>query len=186
MRAERRSIGPKPVTLLILLLAAPGSAVRAQTPEDGTPTLAAALMPGMAVWITDSGGREVKSRIVDVSGDTVTTIAGSSVSRLSTNEVVRVRVRDSDSVINGALIGAGAAVASGLLLCSLTEPWENCRDDVGPMLRIGALGAGMGIAIDAWIRGRKTIYDAAHASTRLHAAPIVARGVRGVQISLTF
>ena len=50
-------------------------------------------------------------------------------------------VRESDSVLNGALIGAGVAVASGLFLCTRTEPWRNCRDDVGPMLRIGAVGA---------------------------------------------
>jgi hypothetical protein len=186
MRVQRRSIRSKSVTLLILLFAASGSAVRAQTPEDATRTLAAALMPGRTVWITDSGGRELETRIVDVSGDIVTTTAGNDVSRLPLSEVVRVRVRDSDSVINGALIGAGAAVASGLLLCRLTEPWENCRDGVGPMLRIGALGAGVGIAIDALIRGRKTIYETGTVSTRLHAAPIVARGARGVRISLAF
>ena len=34
-------------------------------------------------------------------------------------------VRQSDSLLNGALIGAGAGVASGLFFCSLMEPWEN-------------------------------------------------------------
>ena len=52
-----------------------------------------------------------------------------------------VAVRESDSLLNGALIGTGAAVASGLLLCTMMEPWENCRDDYGPMARIGAIGA---------------------------------------------
>jgi hypothetical protein len=65
------------------------------------------------------------------------------------------------------------------------EPWENCRDDVGPMARIGALGAGIGIAVDALIRGRKTIYES-QGSTRLHAAPIVGRGTAGLQVSLSF
>jgi hypothetical protein len=89
-------------------------------------------------------------------------------------------------VINGALIGAGVAVASGLFLCRLTEPWENCRDDVGPMVRIGAIGAGVGIGIDALIRGRRTIYEAAHGSTRLHAAPVITRHAAGLQVSLSF
>jgi hypothetical protein len=93
-----------------------------------------------------------------------------------TTDVAKVRVRRSDSVLNGALIGAGAAVASGLLLCRLTEPWENCRDDVGPMLTIGAIGAGAGIGIDALIRGRTTIY----------AAPIIARDTTGLRVSLSF
>ena len=140
----------------------------------------------MTVWITDSGGREEKTRIVGVSGDIVTTTAGDDIRRLRTTDVMRVRVRHSDPVINGALIGAGAAVASGLFLCSLTETWENCRDDVGPMFRIGAIGAGVGIGIDALIRGRRTIYEAAQGSTRLHAAPIVARRAGGLQLSLSF
>jgi hypothetical protein len=140
----------------------------------------------MTVWITDSGGREEKTRIVGVSGDIVTTAAGEEIRRLRTTDVTRVRVRHSDSLINGALIGAGAGVASGLLLCNLTEPWENCRDDVGPMLRIGAVGAGIGIGIDALIRGRRTIYEAGQGETRLYAAPIIARHARGLRVSFSF
>jgi hypothetical protein len=130
--------------------------------------------------------REEKTRTVAVSGDIVTTAAGDDIRRLRTSDVRRVRVRHSDSVINGTLIGAGAAVASGLFLCRLTETWENCRDDVGPMFRIGAIGAGVGIGIDALIRGRRTIYEAAQGSTRLHATPIITGRAAGPQISLSF
>ncbi len=56
-----------------------------------------------------------------------------------------VEVRQSDSLLNGALIGAGVAVASGLGFCTLMEPWENCRDDFGSMVKAGAIGAGIGI-----------------------------------------
>ena len=120
-----------------------------------------------------------------MSGDIVTATAGEDTRRLRTTDIVRVRVRDSDPVINGALIGAGTAVASGLFLCNLTEPWANCRDDVGPILRIGAIGAGIGIGIDALIRGRRTIYEAGR-SARLYAAPIITRHTGGVRVSLSF
>jgi hypothetical protein len=140
----------------------------------------------MTVWITDSSGREEKTRIVGVSGDVVTTTADGGTRRLRKSDVMRVRVRHSDPVINGALIGAGAAVASGLFLCTRTEPWENCRDDVGPMLRIGAVGAGVGIGIDALIRGRRTIYEGARGSTRLHLVPIVTLQAGGLLVSLSF
>ena len=73
-------------------------------------------------------------------------------------------------------------MSSGLALCRLTEPWQNCRDDVGPMLRIGALGAGIGIGIDALIRGRRRIYEAASPPVRLHVAPIISSDTRGVQL----
>ena len=186
MRTKGTTLWLKRIALLILFSATTGSAVSAQTPRAATPSLDTTLTPGRTVWITDAGGREEKTRIVGVSGDIVTTTAGDDVRRLRTTDVVRVRVRHSDSLLNGALIGAGAAVASGLFLCRLTEPWENCRDDAGPMFRIGALGAGVGIGIDALIRGRRTIYEAPQGSLRLHAAPIVARHMRGVQVSLSF
>jgi hypothetical protein len=99
--------------------------------------------------------------------------------------VVRVERRN-DSVLNGALIGAGSAIATGLLLCRATEPWENCRDDVGPMLKIGALGAGIGIAIDALFRDRKTIYEADSGAVRLDAAPVIGRRGAGLQVTLAF
>jgi hypothetical protein len=176
----------KRISLLVLLSVSPGAAVSAQTPGEAEPGFQSTLIPGMTVWITDAGGREEESRIVGVSDDIVTIAAGVEIRRLRTTDVMRIRVRNADPLINGALIGAGAAVASGLVVCSLTEPWENCRDDVGPMLRIGAMGAGIGIGIDALIRGRRTIYEAEQGATRVYAAPIIARHVRGVNVSFSF
>ena len=144
------------------------------------------MTPGTTVWITDASGREERTRIIDVTGGIVTTNAGGDVRRLRASDITRVRVRHADPVLNGALIGAGAAIASGLAFCRLMEPWENCRDDVGPMLRIGAAGAGVGIVIDALIRGRRTVYEAPRGSARLSVAPIVARNAGGLHVSLSF
>jgi hypothetical protein len=93
-------------------------------------------------------------------------------------------VRQSDSLVNGALIGAGVAVASGLFICTRMEPWDNCRDDVGPMLRLGAIGAGIGIGIDALIR--KKVYQSASGGTVVHAAPMLGRRVQGLRLSVKF
>ena len=185
MRANGTSIRLKRIALLVLFSASTGSAASAQTPRGSGLNLETLLIPGMTVWITDSGGREEKTRIVSASGEILTT-SGDETRRFSAADVKRVRVRHADPVINGALIGAGAAVASGLFLCSLTETWENCRDDAGPMFRIGAIGAGVGIGIDALIRGRRTIYEGAPGTTRFRAAPIVARHAGGLQVSLRF
>ena len=99
--------------------------------------------------------------------------------------VVRIERRRSDSLLNGALIGAGAGVASGLLLCRAMEPWRNCRDDVGPMLGFGAIGAGIGMGIDALIRGGETIYQPA-GTTRLQVAPVVGRSAGGLRVAVSF
>jgi hypothetical protein len=173
-------------TLLILFLISMGSTALAQTAQTPDANLQTTLTPGMTVWITDTTGREERTRILSISGDVVTTMDGGEVRYFRPADIIRVRARHFDPVINGALIGAGAAIGAGLFMCTRTEPWENCRDDVGPIVRIGALGAGIGIGIDALIRGRRTIYERALASTQLRAAPIVGRRAAGLHLSLRF
>jgi hypothetical protein len=174
----------KHVTLVAAALIVAASSAWAQT-AAATGPLDTILVPGTTVWITDLNGREERGRIISLSGGLVTVSDGEDVRRLRDSDIARVRVKHSDSLLNGALIGAGAAVGSGLFLCRLSEPWENCRDDVGPMLRIGAVGAAIGIGIDAAIRGRRTVYEAPGAA-RLDAMPIVGRRVAGLQIAVTF
>jgi hypothetical protein len=65
-------------------------------------------------------------------------------------------MHEGDPVWNGALIGAGTAVAGSLLLCRAMEPWEVCRDDVGSMVKSAAIGAAIGIGIDALVRRAST------------------------------
>ena len=171
---------------LVLLLLLFASAAAAQTPRDASRDLEAVLSPGRTVWITDATGRRDKTRIVSLSGDIVTTTAADGMRRLRTAEIVQVTQRHSDSLLNGALIGAGIAVGSGLALCRAMEPWENCRDDIGPMLRLGAVGAAVGMGIDALIRGQRTIYQAAPGPIRLSVAPLVGGRAKGVQLALRF
>lgn len=172
------------IALQILFLAAAASAALAQPPQGRT-DLETTLIPGMTVWITDSAGREHKTRIVEVSGGVVTASAGEDVRRFRTTDVMQVKVRDSDSLINGALIGAGVGVASGLFICRLMEPWEVCFDNIGPLAAFGAIGAGAGIGIDALIRAQRTIY-AAPGRTRLDALPVFVKGGGGLQVLVSF
>ena len=107
-----------------------------------------------------------------------------SVASAQTPQKSTVTVRQSDSLLNGALIGAGAGVASGLVLCSMMEPWSNCRDDFGSMFKIGAIGAGIGMGIDALIR--KKVYQTATGAAEVHTAPIIGRRAQGLQVSVRF
>ena len=175
----------KRIALLLVFAVSAGSSVWAQTPKGDDYRLEATLTPGMTAWITDRSGREDKRQIVGISGGIITAAAGEDVRRLRTDDITSVRVRRSDSVLNGALIGAGVAVVSGLFMCRAMEPWENCND-AGPLLRIGALGAGIGIGVDALIHGRKTIYQAPQGAVRLQAAPMVGRRAAGLQFSFSF
>jgi len=162
MQVNTISLGlERTVLVMVFILASP--AVQAQTIDAAQPNLGAAA----------------------VTGSLVTAGAGGNLPRLRTDTTQPVEVRVNDSLLNGALIGAGVAVASGLFICRAMEPWENCRNP-GPLLKAGAFGAGVGIAIDALIRGRKTVYEPAPGSARLYAAPLIGRHLGGVQIALSF
>jgi hypothetical protein len=95
-----------------------------------------------------------------------------------------VAVRQSDSLLNGALIGAGAGVASVLFICTRMEPWEVCRDDVATMAKFGALGAGIGMGVDALLRAK--VYRTGSGAAEVHAAPILGRGAKGLRLSVQF
>ena len=86
--------------------------------------------------------------------------------------------------MNGALIGAGAGVASGLFFCTRMEPWDNCRDDFGAMFKFGAIGAGIGMGIDALIR--KSVFQSASGAAEVRAVPILNRQAKGLWLSVRF
>ena len=112
------------------------------------------------------------------------TVTTGAVASAQTSQAGAVTVRESDSLLNGALIGAGAGIASHLLLCRTMEPWDVCRNDVGPMLKFAALGAGIGIGIDALIRTK--IYSSASGATQIHAAPLIGSRAQGLRLSVNF
>ena len=101
-----------------------------------------------------------------------------------TSQPHMVEVRQSDSLLNGALIGAGVGVASGLGFCTLMEPWENCRDDFGSMAKVGAIGAGIGIAIDALIQ--KKVYQTTSGGVEVRTGALVRRRAKGLHLSVRF
>ena len=107
-----------------------------------------------------------------------------SVATAQTHQASGVVVRESDSLLNGALIGAGAGVASGLFFCTRMEPWDNCRDDFEAMLKFGAIGAGIGIGIDVLIR--KSVFQSASGAAEVRALPIFSRRGKGLRLSVRF
>ena len=128
--------------------------------------------------------KQTSLKVTYIAGFVLFSVLTTSVASAQTAQAGPVTVRESDSLLNGALIGAGAGVASGLLFCSLMEPWEFCRQDTGSMLKGGAIGAGIGIGIDALIR--KKVYQIASGAAEVHAGPIISRRAKGMRLSVSF
>src|SRR6185436_14057264 len=93
------------------------------------------LKPGQTIYVTDSAGTEVKGPLTQISPSELT-VDGR---RFTPSSGLKI-ARRGDAVWNGALIGFGAGVASGLTIGA-----EACDDAwkcaVGGGLTLGVLGA---------------------------------------------
>jgi hypothetical protein len=139
------------------------------------------------VTVTDTKGQKFRGTIADASESLLSLRIGSDIRRFDAADVQSVRVRKEDSLANGALIGA--AVGGGLT--SLLFLDNECRDDpvcyaaVGVYAGIGALA---GLGIDALIHGTVVAYSGPPpgAQRLFTVAPMVARGRRGVWLTIAF
>ncbi len=143
---------------LVLVLAFATSA-SAEPCGPGGPVFA--LVPG-TVKITLRAGRTLEATLVCVDRNTLVIVEGAGVRQVPLRDVVRI-VKPRDSVLNGALIGAGVGLVLGIVTYGGEASYRDSEDSyiLKAALTLGALGAG----IDA-IRGSNWIVYSAPADRR--------------------
>jgi hypothetical protein len=165
-----------------------------QSAQSDADAIRQRVKEGQKVRITDDQGREWRGRIGTFTPDKLTLITSDRQQRdVPYGTILRID-RPHDGLGNGALIGLGTGAAVGLLAViseeSNCEPTEffGCGDPIGAAyiaapLVIGGLGAAIGVGIDALIKKDPTLFRRSGAS-RVTLAPTIARGVRGVTVSM--
>jgi hypothetical protein len=147
--------------------------------------LATQLKPSEDIWVTDRSGTEMKARLADVTATTLTIQTRAGRLDLKADDVVRVRQRRPDPKWNGALIGAAAALAFPVWLCSNSyETGETCGENVQALGFVAVVGAGIGVWIDSMIKGRKVVYERPSGTAGLRIVPQLSRRSIGVCVSL--
>ena len=178
------------VAVLAAMLGAPAPAA-AQEPVKSFDQLNTRLKVGDKVWVTDAQGRELQGKIHSLSSDALT-LGTDGARTFAARDVSAIRERPPDSLKNGALIGFG--VGGGLALGACLSYAEG-SDDGGWCAALvgiyGALGAGLGVGIDALIPGKKRVAyrapgAAGAAQARLSVAPVIMPRHRGVAVSFSF
>ena len=169
--------------------------VEAQT-TDTFEALQAVLEPGREVVITDDAGREIKGRVTEVSGSSLTlqmrkTKDNPQGRQIFAEDAVAKVVR-TDSIVNGTLIGLGVGVVANWAYarsqcgpagyddeCAANTAAHGIWTIVGPAVAVGAL-------IDVAII--KTVFRSASRSSRssLAVAPWAGAGTAGLALSLRF
>ena len=179
-----------PLSLIVIaaLLSIPALSA-AQEPVRSFDQLKTRLKPGDTIWITDAQGREVKGRITSLSPESLALNAkGAPV--FSATDVTTIRLRESDSLRNGALIGL--AIGGGLAAAGCVAE-SGYEDSFCPayILLYPAMGLGIAVGIDALIPGKKLIACRAPGAgganhARFSIAPVVTPRTKGVAICFAF
>ena len=145
--------------------------------------------PQDRVTVTDSTGQELTGRITSLSPASLTLRVEGSQRVFDEADVGDIRQRRPDSLNNGALTGFFTGVAVGGLLVMGANGSSDDFGLAGGMYltsTFAGLGAALGIGIDTAIVGRRVIYRSTGSTRRLIVSPLLARGRRGVAVSLGF
>jgi hypothetical protein len=139
--------------------------------------------PGRRISVVDANGDRYSGTIAELSSSLLSVRVGKELRQLRESDVVMLRQRRDDSLRDGALWGLGTGAVGGFMPCG--------RCHVGPGLMmaaiVGGLGAGVGVGIDAMIRGQATVFERPGASgTKVTVAPRLSKSHRGVMVSVTF
>lgn len=170
-----------------LLVLTWGSGAAAQPAASSSLERLKAVVPAHSkVTVTDTQGQEFRGTIDDASESGLSLTIDGAMRRFEATDVSSVRVRRNDSLADGALIGA--AVSGGL--SSLMFLDNECHTDpvcYQAVAVYAGLGAAVGLGIDALIHGHAVVYTGRpRVQNRLIVAPIVARGEKGVRLTLSF
>jgi hypothetical protein len=149
------------------------------------------VKPGDTVTVTDMTGTTTKGKIESVTAESLRLSANDIVREFSQKDARLVQHRKSDSLKNGAIIGAvtggGAAAVMVGVLCAA---FGDCpvAGVVGYIGAFAAVGAGAGVGVDALITSRHTLYQSpgTAALNRFQVKPLISADKKGAAVSFSF
>lgn len=177
-RISEQEAAMRSVILAVLVVFVAGRA-QAQELAGTLDQLRVLVKPGEQLTVTDTAGKSLRGRLTQLDDSSLVLEDGKHTYRFGTVDIERISRRGGDSVGNGASIGlaigavfgAGVAISVGETLYAIPAG-----------LVYGGLGAGIGVGIDALIRGQRLVY--VRSKTTLSLAPIISRERKGVMLTL--
>jgi hypothetical protein len=174
--------------LLCALVTAIAQTATAQEIAGSFEQLQVLVKPGDTVTVRDATGVETKGTIAALSSSTLALLTADTRLELSENDVSTIKQRRSDSLANGALIGAagGAAFATTALIIFRDNDLD--ASEVALVLGLySAMGTGIGVAVDALIRREHVIFRRQPTTgLQVGIAPWLTKQHKGVIVTLRF
>ena len=180
------------ILTVIFWCGVPGSEQAAAQQAGSFEQLQVLVKPGDTVVVIDMYGRSTKGKIEGLSRESLRLKSSGSIREFGQRDAVEIKQRRSDSLANGALIGAAVGGGIGALgtIAMCESGW--CRGNGAEVAAaIGVytgIGTAIGVGIDALVRSRQTIYRSfpQTAFSRVHVAPLIGSGRRGVALKWSF
>ena len=139
----------------------------------------------------DDQGQEIHGKVRTMSSTILTLDRNGSATEIPLDRIAQI-ARPNDGLGNGALIGLGAGAAFGLLASTAgTDTCEGyptpCGSGwvVGSTLVFGAIGAAIGVGVDALVHRDRVIYRR-ESRRQTRVAPVVAPGLGGAVVSVSW
>lgn len=183
------------VRLSVAWFLATAASAWAQEAASSLDVLVGRLEIGQRLWVTDATGREVRGRLERLSSETLV-LDANGIKTFDASDIRRVRVRTRDSLGNGTLVGLGVGAVMGTAWCIGAIADDSGELDARVECAEGAtvfpaLGALIGLAVDAVIPGRlRVVYEATApegaSRVRLMVVPWVSSRAKGLAVSLAF
>ena len=165
-----------------------GSPAFAQT--EG-PTVSALVKPGQTVDVIDDQGQETRGKVRTLSSTILTLDRNGAATEIPFDRIAQI-ARPNDGLGNGALIGLGTGAAFGLL--ASTVGTDTCEGYLTPCgsgwvisstLVFGAIGAAIGVGVDALVHRDRVIYRR-ESRRQTSVAPVVGPGLGGAVVSVSW
>jgi hypothetical protein len=176
--------------IVYILIAVAAPSVEAQILASSFDQLSLLVKRGDSVIVTDDTGRETKGTIAALSSSSLELIVAGNRRSFAEGETRTIRQRAADSLKNGTLWGVGVGAGLGLTTLIDTEdsPAPPAGEAMGATLAFAGLGAIVGAAVDAIVRGNEVIYSrpASRTSATLKLSPTLTRGRSGASLSFGF
>jgi hypothetical protein len=167
-----------------------GGALPAQAQElaSSFDQLRVLVKVGDRLTVTDTSGQIATGRLMRLAGTSLEVEVDGVAQLVAQDRVSTIRLRQPDSLANGAKIGFAIGAGLGALVgVAIANDFGSPGAIPGIILVYGAMGAGIGVGCDGLVSGNRVIFSRpTPQAAGLRAAPIVGSGRRGVQLTVGF
>lgn len=151
------------VVMACLLLAGTAALASAQGRAAGSlDELIRVVRPNTEIVLTDNYGSEFSGVLSRLTSSELTLSVEGRPRVFDSSEIVRIRARRRDSLVNGTLWGLAAGAGTVLTMTALASGanyYIHERDAAIGVAVFGCAGAGLGALFDALKRSRVTVYE---------------------------